>query len=55
MTDVLIYAGIFLAGLITGIFVYRNNVNLFKPFAEKLDAKFDEMEEKIKGALKEQK
>jgi hypothetical protein len=38
-------------GFVVGIFVYRNNVDLFAPFAEKLDQKFDEVERRLNERL----
>lgn len=41
------YIIVAVVGFVIGIFVYRNNVNLFAPIAEKIDAKYDRLEAKI--------
>ncbi|WP_424493877.1 hypothetical protein [Salinimicrobium sp. GXAS 041] len=40
-------------GFIIGVFVYRNNVDLFAPIASKIDAKFDKLELKFEELKKE--
>lgn len=48
-------------GFVIGIFVYRNNVNQFSPFADKIDDRYDDLEliikerfERMKNELKQE-
>lgn len=48
-------------GFFIGIFVYRNNVNQFSPFAEKIDDRYDDLEviirdrfDRMKNELKQE-
>ena len=40
-------------GFIAGVFVYRNNVDVISPIADKLDVKFDKLELKIEELKKQ--
>lgn len=55
MIDLLIYVAVALAGAVVGIFIYRNNVDMFSPFADKIDTRVDELEKKLTAEIAELK
>jgi hypothetical protein len=51
MTPLYSHLIVAVVAFVTGIFVYRNNVDLFSPVASRIDDRFDELEKKIEERM----